>query len=135
MKFSQKYLDVIWHVEFIEDKKSLKYKSNYQIFSIEIFFRFCVTSLDYFYVGHPSTNPNELDVSTRCPMVYNLYKTPLPQKFSRIFESKFYGHNPLISKPNPKIGILRLIGDNVSISIEHSATELTNNQNQDPLTR
>ena len=68
-------------------------------------------------------------------MVYNLYKTPLPQKFSRIFESKFYGHNPLISKPNPKIEMIRLIGDNDSISIEHSATELTNNQNQDPLTR
>ena len=67
----------------------------------------------------------------RIQFIQNTFASKIRQKF----DLKFYGHNLLIGKPNPKMGMIRLIEDNDSISIEHSATELTNKQNQDPLTR
>ena len=55
----------------------------------------------------------------RIQFIQNTFASKIRQKF----DLKFYGHNPLIGKPNPKMGMIRLIEDNDSISIEHSATE------------
>ena len=131
MIFSQKYLDVI--LAFWVYRRQKTKNTSYQIFSIEIFFRFCVTWFEYL-CGHPGPNPNSsgLCVPTRFPIV-----APCIQFTQGTFGLKFYGDFILwikvIPKSNPKIDVLTR--DNDSISIEQSATKLTNKLNQDPLTR